>query len=113
MYRTNEWVEQSLNILEKRAISVSDFYTGKLILVRKGDKNDNYQIDLINGNGYRFETEMENIFSYEKLKNSQTVEARLALLRDAVREFNFHFYVDNKIVDYIKYGIEENDCDED
>lgn len=111
MYRTNEWVEQSLNILEKRAISVSDFYTGKLILVRKGDKNDNYQIDLINGNGYRFETEIKNVFNYEKLKSSPTVEGRLALLRDAVREFNFYFNIDNKIVDYIKYGNYDGDED--
>ena len=105
MYRTNEWVEQSLNILEKRAISVSDFYTGKLILARKGDKNDNYQIDLINGNGYRFETELENIFSYEKLKNSQTVEARLALFRDVFRYLNYQFYVYNKFFYYIIFGI--------
>lgn len=110
MYSSKDWVEQSLKELEKRAIRVSEFYNGKLILIRK-EKNDNYQIDLISGNGYRFETEIKNVFNYEKLKNSPTVEGRLALLRDAVREFNFYFNIDNKIVDYIKYGNYDGDED--
>lgn len=103
MHYSECWIGQSVEVLNERSIKATDFYSGKIILIR-GPKL-NQHIDLIQcDGGVKVSTIKENLVSYKKLVNSSGVKERMKLFLDAVRNMDFYFYVDKHLVDLLIYG---------
>lgn len=105
MYDSN-WLKTNIEELTKRSTPVSNFCSGNLILLRGN------QIDLIKGEGgVKFTTIKKNIVNYKRLQKCNSVEERLKLLLDSVRDLTIDFQLDRKIVDAVIYGVQEEEVE--
>ena len=107
MHYADAWVEMNVKELRKRSIQVSGYYDGHLVLIR--GNYPNYHIDLVKSNGIGVITLNECLIDYHRISKEGNIRRRMELFLDAVRNFDFYFWVDKKLSDLIEYGYEEDD----
>lgn len=110
MHYADAWVEMNVKELRKRSIQVSGYYDGHFILIR--GNSSNHRIDLVKGNGIGVITEKEDVIDYQEISREGNRRRRMELFMEAVRDFDFYFWVDKKLIDLIEHGFDEED-DED
>ena len=99
-----KWLELNIRELISRAQSTSEFSCGYFVIMRENN------IDLIKSNdAVKFTVVRKKFVSYEKLIKAETVEERIKVFLDSVRNCNYYFSVDRKIIDIILYGMPDDD----
>ncbi|MBP3503037.1 MAG: hypothetical protein J6K42_06155 [Clostridia bacterium] len=103
MTTKKEWLQMNIEELQKRTVVISYFSEGNIIHLSEETKPS---IDLVlctPKQSYRILK--HSIIDYKKLRSASTLEKRLRIVVDALREVNIQFYFDKQIVDLIIYGI--------
>lgn len=98
----------SIKELERRSVQTSHFYSGKLVIIR--GRRGNPYIDIIKSDGIKFVTIKNGVIDYKRLITANCREERLKVVMESITNIP-DAYIDKRIIDIIKYGIDEEDDD--
>lgn len=99
MPKTKEWIQMNIEEIEKRRVNAKCLKSGNIIIV---SRENNQRIDFVSysqSSGYTIIK--SNIIDYKKLKSAKTLENRLQIVIDSLRNVSIQFYFDSKVVDMI------------
>lgn len=98
MAMNTSWLKINIEEIEKRTIDFRQLNRGKIIVVQ-GDEFK--EINLLCRDESEIKIITRNLICYEDLKNANTIEARISIILDAVRDFDFKFYFDHSVTKMI------------
>lgn len=100
MSKSKEWFELNIAELKARSLNAYNILGAKAIVLV--DNVQPPEIDLIQ---HSMESGCKimrrNIISFNMLCNASTLEERIKLVLDAVRNYDFMFYIDQRLIDLI------------
>lgn len=102
MASKQEWIRMNFEEIMNRAVDFDEISNGNVI-VFSGKNNRN--IDFVACSArHGYKTIKTNIIDCRKLRSAGTLEKRLRIVVDALRNVSIQFYFDNEVVDLILYG---------
>lgn len=97
-----EWIEMNLEELKKRAVDFDEVSNGNVIVFSGKNNQDINFVSCSTEHGYK--TIKTNIINCKKLRSARTLEKRLHIVVDALRDVSIQFYFDNEVLDLILNG---------
>ena len=99
MAKNSEWLMLNLEEIKARRIDWLYFNKGRALVCVKKSRPE---INLIEHNYVSgCNVIKRNVIDYNKLISAPTVEKRIEILLDAVRDWQFMFYIDSRLVKVI------------
>ena len=100
MAKSKGWLEQNIAEIQARSLNAYNIIGEKAIVLVNNVEPP--EIDLIqHSQEYGCKIIQRNIMDYNKLINASTVEERIELVLDTVRDYNFMFYIDFRLIEVI------------
>ena len=96
MSKSLEWFNLNMEEIYNRTISIDELKNGIIIALQDGNK-----INLVYCYDDNAKVIRENFICYTSLVKAKTVEERIMIVLDAVRNIKFMFYFENQITDII------------
>lgn len=93
------WQENNIEEIQKRTIGFSELNYGRIIVLSE-DKSINLVLCRAN-KSYNI---ARNLIDYEELKNADTIDKRILIVLDAVRDFQFHFFFEKDVTNLVING---------
>lgn len=97
-----EWIKMNFEEIQKRAVDFDEISDGNVIVFSGKNNRDINFVSCSAEHGYK--TIKTNIIDCRKLRSAGTLEKRLRIVVDALRDVSIQFYFDNEVVDLILYG---------
>lgn len=101
MSRKATWLKMNVEELNRRTIKFKSLNYGRIIVLH-GENKD--RISLMLCDETKTTILIENLISYQDLVSAKTLDQRLQIVLDAVRDFNFMFYFDENVSRLINNG---------
>ena len=98
MSRKSIWLKLNIEEIYKRTISLEFLKYGKIIVLRGKDKD---KISLVLCNNGKCKVIVEELIDYYEFTSADTTEQRISILLDAVRDFNYMFFIDEPVTKII------------
>ena len=92
------WYKLNIEEIYKRTINLEYLKYGKIIVLRGKDKD---KISLVICNNGKRKVVIDELIDYYELKSAETLEQRIYLLLEAVRDFNYMFFIDEPVTKII------------
>lgn len=93
------WHKMNIEEIEKRTLKYSELNYGRIIIL-----HENKEINLVLCQDNKSYTIIRNLINYKKLKKADTIDERISMVLDAVRDFKFYFYFEKEITNLIING---------
>lgn len=98
MAMSKAWFKANTEEIVKITVNCRKLNKGKVVVVQ-GDKSK--EINLLSREKSELKMVTRNLICYEDLKNAETIEQRISIILDAVRDFDFPFYFDYSVTKMI------------
>lgn len=98
MSKKSVWLRLNVEEIYKRTISLEYLKYGKIIVLRGKDKD---KLSLVLCNNGKCKVIVDELIDYYELTSANTVEQRIRILLDAVRDFNYMFFIDEPVTKII------------
>ena len=102
MASKEDWIEMNLEELKKRTVNFDKVSDGNVIVF--SGKNNQYINFVSCSTKHGYKTIKANIINCKKLRLAGTLEKRLHIVVDALRDVSIQFYFDNDVMDLILNG---------
>lgn len=100
MAKSKEWFDANVEEIKKRLLTAYNIVGSYAIILRENGEEP--EIDLVKHDQmYDYDIVKHKIIAYKELKSAKTVEERIELTLNAVRDYNFMFYIDGRLIKLI------------
>lgn len=93
------WQKINIEEIQKRTIKFSELNRGKIIIL-----NENKEINFVLCVDNESCIITKNLIDYEELKKAETIDKRISIVLDAVRDFGFYFFFEKEVTNLIING---------
>lgn len=105
----DSWLKANLEELERRSEYSGFANTGDFIQFTGKDYK---HISLITLEGGLVRDYVKDFIDYDKMALAGSIKERMKIFVNAVRTMTKYFYVDDKVLNFIKYGVLDEDEDD-